>query len=159
MTNPIRTLTLSAMLLVAASAAVAATPAEAVRSALIDSGADVRGIAVIQVEDIIILRGSVPSSTDLARVQLALLACGDRRIANLVVIATKTDDEAIERRVERALSLSPSLEGCRFALVQSQDGAVRIEGTVRRETQKDAARSIVREVEGVRAVEAQLNRV
>jgi osmotically-inducible protein OsmY len=159
MTNPIRTLTLSAMLLFATSAASAATPAEAVGSALINSGADVRGISVIQVEDIVILRGTVPSLTHLARVQSALLACGDRRIANLVVIAAKPDDVAIERRVERALSLAASLKGCRFALVQSRDGAVRIEGTVRLETQKDVARSIVRGVEGVREVEAQLSRV
>ncbi|MHB0968802.1 MAG: BON domain-containing protein [Thermoanaerobaculia bacterium] len=160
MANNIRILTLSAMVLVVASAAVAATnPGEAINSALVRSGADVRGIVVIQIEDIIILRGTVPTRADLDSVRTAVDSCKGCRIANLVGIAARPDDEAIERRVERALALAPSLEGCKFALVQSQSGAVRIEGTVRREIQKDVARSIVREVEGVREVVAQLNRV
>lgn len=160
MAKNIGILALSTMILVAASAAVAATnPAEAINSALIRSGADVRGVAVIQIEDIIIIRGTVPTRADLDSVGAAVASCTGCRIANLVGIAARPDDEAIERQVERALSLAPSLEGCRFALVQSQSGAVRIVGTVRREIQKDVARSIVREVEGVREVVAQLNRV
>lgn len=160
MTKNIRILALSAMILVAASVAVAATnPSEPIHSALLRSGADVRHVTVIQVEDIFIVRGTVPTRADLDGVRAAVDSCKGCRIANLVGITARPDDAAIERQVERALALAPSLEGCRFELVESQSGTVRIEGTVRREIQKDAARSIVREVEGVREVVAALNRV
>ena len=66
-------------------------------------------------------------------------------------------EESTGRSIERQLSLSRGLDGCNIK-INSQDGAVHISGTVQRELQKDFAMEVVRNVDGVKSVQSDLQR-
>ena len=63
---------------------------------------------------------------------------------------------ALTRRL-RQLSLSRGFDGCNIK-INSQDGAVRLSGTVQHELQKDYALEVVRNVDGVKSVQSDLQR-
>jgi len=106
------------------------------------------------VDGILILRGRVADQATAARIGEAARQEGFGRVANLLQLIKLPDDNAIERDAERRLSGSRALEGCRFNL-DAKNGILTVNGEVERELQKDAARQILRGVEGVREVRIQ----
>ena len=129
----------------------------------LDSRLSREGIAIQRwtpqyVDGILILRGRVADPATVARVGEAARQEGFSRVANLLQLIPRPDDNAIEREAERRLSESRALEGCRFAL-DAQNGVLTVNGEVERELQKDAAREILRTVEGVREVRAQFTSI
>ncbi|HEV8658519.1 MAG TPA: BON domain-containing protein [Thermoanaerobaculia bacterium] len=82
---------------------------------------------------------------------------GYTRIANLVKVVAPPDDAVIERLAERELSRHRSLDGCTF-YIDSDNGVVRLAGHVRHQLQKDYAIELLRNIDGVREVHADLQR-
>lgn len=106
------------------------------------------------VDGILILRGRVADRATVARIGEIARQEGFGRVANLLQLTSRPDDNAIERDAERRLSQSRALEGCRFNL-DAENGVLTVSAEVERELQKDAVREILRSVEGVREVRAQ----
>ena len=108
-------------------------------------------------EGIVVLRGR--TADHLAAEQVAVLAqgLGYARVANLIQITQPVDDIAIERLAERQLGMSRGLEGCQFH-IDSDNGVVRLNGTVKYELQKDMAAQIVRGINGVKSVQLTLQK-
>jgi osmotically-inducible protein OsmY len=99
----------------------------------------------------VVIRGRTDDRA--AAEQAATLAqgLGYARVANLIQVLVPADDTAIERLAERQLGLSRSLDGCQIH-VDSDNGVVRLNGTVRSELQKDVAIQLVRTIYGVKSV-------
>lgn len=137
------------------SPALMAAPTDSLHSRL--SGLGIRSLNIAQVGEILIVRGKTtdPAVVGIARDVAASM--GHRRVANLVQFVATPDDNAIARAVERQLSLTRSLEGTQLS-VDSNEGVVRVAGTVRTELQKDLARSVALDVDGVRSVTLALYR-
>jgi osmotically-inducible protein OsmY len=66
-------------------------------------------------------------------------------------------DIEITRRAEVELTVNRSLDGCRFR-VTSEQGVVRLAGSVKHELQKDVAAQVLRNIDGVRAIEMNLDK-
>lgn len=146
----------AAGLLFTASPALAAGPSD-LSGAFGETAAAIEQFRAIEVGGILVLRGRTddPSAAERAGQQAKALGYG--RIANLIQLAPPVDDSAIQRRAERELAIHRSLDGCRFTIA-SHRGVVRIAGTVHHELQKDVAMHLVRNVDGVRAVQSELRR-
>ena len=122
-----------------------------------NSGITVQGLRAIDVGGILVLRGR---ALDAAQAQAAgayAKTLGYTRVANLVRVDQAVDDAAIERNIERQLALTRGLDGCKIK-INSQDGAVHMTGTVQHELQKDYALEVVRNVDGVKSVQSDLQR-
>jgi osmotically-inducible protein OsmY len=113
-------------------------------------------LRVIEVGGIVVIRGRATSRENAEAASTMARSLGYARVANLVQIVEPPDDEAIERRAERALASQRSLDGCNFQL-DSDNGIVRIAGTVKYELQKDMAVHVLRGVDGVRTVKSDLH--
>ncbi|MBV8518179.1 MAG: BON domain-containing protein [Acidobacteria bacterium] len=157
----VRAAAAAAFLLTLSSVALAAEPtAPATTIDLTDSfrdSATVDGLQVYQLAGILIIRGR---TTDPA--QAALLAdraqqLGYARVANLVQTVHESDDSALTRAAERELAIHRALDGCQFT-VHSEKGVVTIAGRVRHELQKDVAVQVLRGIDGVRAIETDLQK-
>lgn len=135
--------------------ALMAAPTESLRSRL--SGLGIRSLNIAQVGEILIVRGKTSDPAVVSVARDVATSMGHRRVANLVQFVATPDDDAIARSVERQLSLTRSLEGTRLS-VDSTEGVVRVAGTVQSELQKDLARSVALDVDGVRSVSLALNR-
>lgn len=121
------------------------------------AGASVDRLQVFEVGGIVIIRGRTPNkavAADAARIASDL---GYTRVANLVQIVEPVNDPALQRAAERELTASRSLDGCSFR-VKATEGVVSIAGRVRHELQKDVAIEIVKNIDGVKAVESSLHR-
>jgi len=116
----------------------------------------ISGFQATEVGGIVVLRGTATDSTDAARAGQFATTMGYPRVANLIRVIERPDDAAIERTAERQLS-TRSLDGCDFHIA-SDRGIVSLTGTVQYELQKDIAVSLLRNVDGVREVRAQLVR-
>ena len=139
-------------------AAWAAQPdAKDVTALFANGGIVLDGLRAVDVGGILVLRGRTadPAQSEAASTYARTL--GYTRVANLVQITAPIDDAAIERRIERELGLSRSLQGCKIK-INSQGGAVLISGTVQHELQKDFALQAVRNVDGVKSVRSDLQR-
>jgi len=145
---------LAAVILLLTPAAMAATT-DTLHSRLSNLG--IRSINIAQVGEILIVRGKTTDPTLVPRAREIATLMGHKRVANLVQFVATPDDDAIARAVERQLSLTRSLEGTRLS-VDSNEGVVRVAGTVRSELQKELARSLALDVDGVRSVTLALNR-
>lgn len=139
---------LAAVTLLLTPAAMAATT-DTLHSRL--SGLGIRSINIAQVGEILIVRGKTTDPSVVPQAREIAQSMGHRRVANLVQFVATPDDDAIARAVERQLSLTRSLEGTRLSVV-SNEGVVRVKGRVQSELQKDLARSVALDVDGVRAV-------
>jgi len=128
-----------------------------VTSMFANSGVVVAGLRAVDVGGILVLRGRTADPAQAAAANAYAKSLGYARIANLVQISEPVDDAAIARRVERQLALARGLDGCNIK-IDSQDGAVRISGTVQHELQKDFALEVVRNVDGVKSVQSDLQR-
>ena len=143
-------LTLSAAAYAAESATLDITPQ------LIAAGANVEGLRALEVGGIVVLKGATSDPAQAEAATAAARSLGYTRVANMIRIVDAPDDAKIERTAERALA-TRVLDGCTFH-VDSQQGVVTVDGKVRYELQKDVAVNILRNISGVRAVRASIQR-
>jgi len=145
MTRTIRTSLGSALavVLVAAlaipAAALAATPkpqTNDLSTAFRAANLGIDDLRVVEVGGIVVIRGRAVGKANAEAATLMARTLGYERVANLVQIIEPPDDAAIERRAERALASQRALDGCNFQL-DSDNGALRVAGTVKYELQKD----------------------
>jgi hyperosmotically inducible protein len=122
-----------------------------------NSGVIVQGLRAIDVGGILVLRGNTVDPAQAAAAAAYATSLGYTRVANLVRVDKAVDDAKIERNIERRIALSGGLDGCNIK-VNSRDGAVHMTGTVQHELQKDYALEVVRNVDGVKSVQSDLQR-
>ena len=128
-----------------------------VTSLFANSGIAVQGLRAVDVGGILVLRGRTLDQAQAVAVGAFAKTLGYTRVANLVRVDQAVDDAALERSIERHLALSRGFDGCNIK-VNSQDGAVHMTGTVQHELQKDYALEVVRNVDGVKSVQSDLQR-
>lgn len=147
-----------AVLLIALTPAVmAATPqstdlTEQFRTA----GVEVDRLQVSEISGIVILRGRVADKEQAAVLSRYATSLGYTRVANLIQISPNNDIE-MTRAAERELTIHRSLDGCRFQ-VSAEKGVIKVAGSVRHELQKDVAVQVLRSIDGVKSVQANLDR-
>lgn len=124
---------------------------------LVTAGVVVEGLRAIEVGGIVVLRGRTMDAGSAQRAATIAQSLGYTRVANLIQIADVPDDARITRAVERELAAHRGLEGTQIT-VDSSNGVVRLRGKVSTEMQKDMAVNLVRNIDGVRAVEMALVR-
>lgn len=106
---------------------------------------------LVPIEGILIVRGKVRDRATWDAVQARLAQLGFDRVANLTRIVPLPPDEILTAMAERQLALARGLSGSNLR-VATREGVVTIEGTVRNQTQMDAATDLVRAIDGVRDV-------
>lgn len=145
-------------ILIAMSPVVKAAVPEAVdlTATFRGAGATVDRLEVYQIAGIVIIRGRAPNQAEAAAVARIAHGLGYERVANLIQIVENRDVE-IARKAEVELAVNRSLDGCRFR-VTSENGVLRVAGSVKHELQKDVAVQVVRNIDGVRSVEVDLER-
>ncbi len=111
----------------------------------------------IEVGGVVVLRGKADDVASAAAAGTLAQSLGFPRVANLIQVVEPPDDQAIERFVERELGLRRALDGCQFR-IDSNHGVVHLAGKVQYELQKDVAINVVRQIDGVREVRADLQR-
>jgi osmotically-inducible protein OsmY len=158
MRRPITTALLAATILLAAQPVAFAANAEAnnLTEQFRGAGAAVDNLQVYELSGIVVIRGRTADKAqaeDVARIARTL---GYTRVANLVQIAVDNDDR-ITRAAEVELTVHRALDGCQFR-VNSSKGIVRLVGRVRHELQKDVALQVLRQIDGVRSIEANLTK-
>lgn len=154
-----RTLTLG--LAVVASLLFSSIPAGAADSVpvtdltpqLQTAGLDIDGLRALEIGGIVILRGTAVNRATAERAGMLAQNLGHTRVANLIRVAELPDDAAIERAAERQLARYPALDGCDFH-VDSDRGILRVGGRVRYALQRDVALRVLRNIDGVREVQA-----
>jgi hypothetical protein len=135
-----------------ATSRAAEPPADAVASAheqLLDLG--VVDLKLVPIEGIVIVRGKVRDRATWDAVEARLNTLGFSRVANLTRIVPLPSDEMLTSLAERQLSLARGLSGSNLR-VATLHGVVTIQGTVRSQSQMDAATDLVRQIDGVREV-------
>ena len=120
---------------------------------LVQAGAQVTDLRAVEVGGVVVLRGRSVDAAAAQQAAVLVQGLGYTRIANLIVVATPVDDEAIERFAERKLGLDRGLEGCQIQ-IDSDHGIVTLNGKVMYELQKDMAIHLVRSIRGVKSVQA-----
>ncbi len=146
-----------AVVLIAPAAWAVQPDTKDVTALFANSGVAVEGLRAVDVGGILVLRGRTVDAAQAQAVAGYAKTLGYTRVANLVRVDPGVDDAALERSIERQLSLSRGLDGCQIKL-KSQDGVVHMTGTVQRELQKDFALEVVRNVDGVKSVQSDLQR-
>jgi osmotically-inducible protein OsmY len=124
---------------------------------LVTAGVTVDGLRAVEVGGIVVLRGRTTNHAAAEQAATIAQSLGYARVANLIQVNQAPDDERIERAVERELSVHRGLDGTQIA-VDSENGVVHLTGKVYSELQKDMAVNLVKTVDGVRAVQASLQR-
>ena len=117
----------------------------------------IANLRVYQVGDIVLIRGNAPDRDTAQEIGVIVQSAGYNRVANLVQITTPPDDAKIRRAAERELALHRSLDGCKLR-VDAKDGVVHVAGTVAEDIQKDEVVAVLRTIDGVRDVRADLQR-
>jgi len=116
---------------------------------------DIDRLQVYEVGGIVVIRGRTDDSQKATEAGRIAAQLGYTRVANLVQLTSAPDDAAIQRAAERVLSRHRSLEGCKLS-VDSRRGMVRVAGTVHSELQKQVAVELLKNIDGVRGVQAEL---
>ncbi len=146
------------VLLFMALPALAADPQVTdITPALVQAGAHVEGLKAVEVGGIVVLRGRAADAAAAQQAATLTQGMGYARVANLIIVAQPVDDLAIERLAERKLGMSRGLEGCQFK-IDSDNGVVNLNGTVKNELQKDMAIELVRTIDGVKSVRARFKK-
>ena len=117
----------------------------------------IENLRAFEIGGIVVLRGRAHDYATAEQAGVFAQTLGYTRIANLVQIVAAPDDQAIERIAERELALHRSLDGCTFH-VDSDHGVVTVAGNVHEDTQKDLAVAVLRNIDGVKQVRADLVR-
>lgn len=141
------------------AAAWAQTNAVDLTPSFILNGAVIEGLTVVQISDVVVIRGKTNDAIKSQAVSRIANTLGYLRVANLIVIRDDAaDDAAIVYTGQRRLELEPGLAGCRFRIV-SVRGVILLTGAVRREGQEELAVYILNKVEGVKEVHPKLVRL
>jgi hypothetical protein len=120
--------------------------------AIRDAKLNISNLAVRNVGGIIILRGESDRDTA-TRAEKAVHDAGYPRVANLIQQQAVIDDEAIRRDAERQLAQARSLDGCRFAIT-CERGVLKVNATIQSDLQEDATRLVLKQIQGVKNVQA-----
>lgn len=143
---------------VQAEAVAAAIPIEQqVERAIRDARIDIKSLEVLSAGEIVILRGR----GDAAVAEKAATVARDLgvvRVANLITPPQPFDDDEIRREAERQLASNGALSGC-VLRVSSDNGVLRVTGTIQHELQRDAARNALRAVRSAREVHVNLTKL
>lgn len=123
----------------------------------VTAGVAVEGLRAVEVGGIVVLRGRTTDKAAAEQAATVAQSLGFARVANLIQVAGVSDDARIMRAAERELAAHRGLDGTHI-VVDSINGIVRLSGTVSNEVQKDVAVSLVRNINGVRAVQIALQR-
>ena len=123
----------------------------------VKNGVVLRNMRVVEVGGIVVIRGRANDAAQAASAAELAHTLGYSRVANLIQIVPPPDDQSIERLAERELTIHRALDGCHFR-VESHDGVVKLAGTVSHELQKDVAVALLRNIDGVKEVRADLQR-
>lgn len=146
-----------ATLVFSLSAAAATGPQTIDRTAEFRSaGLNVNGLKAVEVGGIVLLRGDTDDPAVASAATAYAQTLGYARVANLIRVLDKPNDEQIERVAERKLA-TRTLDGCSFR-VDSNKGVLTVDGTVRYELQKDLALALVRNIDGVREVRSAISK-
>ena len=139
-------------------AATAQTDAVDVTAAFITGGVVIEDLTVVQISDVILIRGKTNDRKKAEAASHIATILGYQRVANLIVIRDDaTDDAAIMYTGRRQLELERALEGCRFR-VDSSLGVIRLTGSVRNDLQGELAVAILARIDGVKAIHPVLSR-
>ena len=120
------------------------------------AGAVVDRLQVYEIAGIVIIRGRVADKAEAETLNQYAQTLGYGRVANLIQIV-KHEDEIIARKAERELSVHRALDGCQFR-VTSDHGVLKLSGRVAHELQKDVALQVLRSIDGVQSVQANLEK-
>lgn len=123
----------------------------------VTAGVAVEDLRAVEVGGIVVLRGRTTDRTAAEQAATVAQSLGFARVANLIQVADVPDDARIMRAAERQLAVHRGLDGTQI-VVDSTNGIVRLSGKVSNEVQKDVAASLVRRIDGVRAVQIALQR-
>jgi osmotically-inducible protein OsmY len=157
MRTTVRSVAIAAILILATPAALAAQPqTNDITDQFRATGAIVDRLQVYEVAGIVVIRGRATDKAQADMIGRHANSLGYTRIANLIQIV-ENNDAQMTRAAERELTIHRSLEGCRFT-VSADKGIIRVAGQVRHELQKDVAVQVLRSIDGVKSVEANLNR-
>jgi osmotically-inducible protein OsmY len=151
---------LAAFFLCAASSttAIAETPkANDITASFAQAGLAIEGFRAIEVGGIVVLRGRTADLVSAEKAVTVAKSLGHTRVANLIQVVEPADDDAIERLAERRLGMSRGLDGCHIQ-IDSDNGVVKLNGTVRYELQKDVAIQLIRNIDGVKSVQSALKK-
>ena len=118
------------------------------------AGLKISDLKAFEIGGVVVLRGVAADRETAEEVGRLATTLGYVRVANLVRVAPRTDDIAIERIAERELAVRP-LDGCTFH-VDSQEGVLYVKGHVVNELQRDMAIELLRNIDGVKSVHAEL---
>lgn len=146
---------MSSGLAVALSSSTAVPQAVDLTPQFRSAGLAIDGLRAFAIGGVVVIRGRVYDRSvaeDAGRLAQSL---GYSRVANLVQVKSPPDDAAIERYAERELTIHRSLDGCTFH-VDSDRGILNVNGTVQNDVQKDVAIQLLRNIDGVREVHAEL---
>lgn len=123
----------------------------------VSAGVAIEDLRAVEVGGIVVLRGRTTDKGAAEQAASVAQSLGYARVANLIQVAEVPDDARITRVAERELSIHRGLDGTRIA-IDTTNGVVRLRGTVSNELQKDMALTLVRNIDGVRAVQIALQR-
>lgn len=121
------------------------------------TGLAIDQLQAFEIGGVVVIRGRTTDRAVAEEAGRVAQSLGYARVANLVQVVPPPDDATIRRLAERELSTHRSLDGCSFH-VDSQNGIVRVAGSVEHELQKDYAIELLRNIYGVRAVQSDLKR-
>lgn len=144
-----------AVVILTAQTAIAAPPATTdLTNTFRGANAVVNNLQVYEIAGIVIIRGRTSDKAQAELLSQYARTLGYQRVANLVATTTH-DDAAITRKAEVELTVHRALDGCRFR-VRSEQGVVTVAGQVMHELQKDVAKAVLRNIDGVQRVDIQL---
>lgn len=148
---------IAVILMAVTPVATAATPAATdLTPNFLTAGAAIDRLQVSEIAGIVIIRGRTADKARAEEIGRIAQSLGYARVANLIQI-TEDRDVEIARRAEVELAVNRSLDGCRFR-VTSDEGIVKVAGSVKHELQKDVAMQVLRTIDGVREVQVNLDR-
>lgn len=124
---------------------------------LVTAGVAVGDLHAVEVGGIVVLRGRAADAVSAQQAATIAQSLGYTRVANLIQVADVPDDARITRDAERQLAVHRGLDGTQIA-VDSKNGVVQLRGKVTNELQKDMAVTLVKNIDGVRAVQMALQR-
>ena len=121
------------------------------------AGLAISGLQAFEIGGIVVLRGRTTDAAVAVEAGRLAQTFGYSRVANLVQVIEPPDDAVIQRQAERELAMQRSLDGCKFS-VASDQGVLRVAGLVQNDLQKDMAIQLLRNIDGVKAVQSDLQK-
>lgn len=121
------------------------------------AGLAINGLQAFEIGGVVVLRGRATDRATAEQAGAFAQTLGFTRVANLIQVIAQPDDAVIERLAERELTIHRGFDGCRFH-VESQHGVLRVGGRIRSDIQKDMAIQLLRNIDGVKEVHAELLR-